>query len=134
MDRISMTKLREVLEASWDAKTAYLSVSQAGNPALGQCYPTSRVLQLYYPDMEIVEGAVKTTDGLEKHFWNLVIIEDHEYHIDLTWQQFPPGSIVQNYKIRERNTLNDNQPTIERVQLLHDRVAKKLAAADPISV
>src|SRR5579872_6391973 len=40
--RVSMPDLREALEASWDTATAYGGVSEAGNPALGQCYPTSR--------------------------------------------------------------------------------------------
>ncbi|MBC7546228.1 hypothetical protein H7171_00605 [Candidatus Saccharibacteria bacterium] len=43
--KADMLKIREALEASWDEKTSYLAVKQEGNPALGQCYPTSRVVQ-----------------------------------------------------------------------------------------
>jgi hypothetical protein len=55
-----MPCLREALAASWDKRTAYLEVEQAGNPALGQCYPTSRVVQHYYPETEIIKGIVWT--------------------------------------------------------------------------
>jgi hypothetical protein len=55
-----MLCLREALAASWDKRTAYLEVEQAGNPALGQCYPTSRVVQHYYPETEIIKGKVWT--------------------------------------------------------------------------
>jgi hypothetical protein len=58
--RFNMLELREALEASWDEATSYGCVSEAGNPALGQCYPTSWVVQQFYPEVEIVEGEVWT--------------------------------------------------------------------------
>lgn len=122
-----MTQLREAIEASWKPDTAYLEVSMEGNPALGQCYPTSRVFQFFFPESEIVEGAVKTIKGMEKHFWNVIESGGVLCHIDFTWQQFPPGSRVVDYKIRNRNTLNDSQKTIDRVELLNKRVTVYLA-------
>lgn len=53
-----LLKIREALEASWDEKTSYLAVKQEGNPALGQCYPTSRVVQHFFPETEIIKGKV----------------------------------------------------------------------------
>jgi hypothetical protein len=53
-----MLLLREALTASWDKRTAYLEVERMGNPALGQCYPTSRTVQHYYPETEIIKGKV----------------------------------------------------------------------------
>ena len=118
-----MLKLREAVEASWDSKTSYLSVAEDGNPALGQCYPTSRVIQHFFPNTEIVEGQIWTGVQTEKHFWNLLKSKDGSvYHVDLTWQQFPPGSIVKSYKIRDRETLGDGPATIRRVGLLLERV------------
>ena len=122
-----MTQLREALEASWKPDTAYLEVFEEGNPALGQCYPTSRVVQFFFPEVEIVEGEVWTGASTEKHFWTVLTINDDEYHIDFTWQQFPAGSSVQSYKIRDRNTLGDGKQTIRRVELLHERVKEYLA-------
>src|ERR1700679_87219 len=116
--KISMLALREALEASWDAATAYGGASEAGNPALGQCYPTSRVVQHFYPNVEIVEGEVWTGKSVEKHFWNVLIAEGNEYHIDLTWRQFSPGSAVCTFRIRDRETLGDSLPTVERCDLL----------------
>ena len=119
---MDMIKLREALEATWDEKTSYLNVSESGNPALGQCYPTSRVIQLFFPDTEIVEGEVWTGKSLEKHFWNLLKLNGFDYHIDFTWQQFPNGSIIKRWKVRDRHSLGDDQNTINRVETLHERV------------
>src|SRR5476651_320809 len=65
-----MLCLREALAASWDKRTAYLEVEQVDNPALGQCYPKSRVVQHYYPETEIIKGKVWTGKAVDVHFWN----------------------------------------------------------------
>lgn len=119
---IDLLKLREALEASWDAKTSYLGVSQKGNPALGQCYPTSWVVQYFFPEAEIVKGEVDTGKGIEIHFWNVLLSDGSLYHIDLSWQQFPHGSKVTGFKVLDRNKLGDSDATIERCQLLKHRV------------
>ena len=124
---IDMLKLRQAIEASRKSDTAYLYVEELGNPALGQCYVTSRVVQHYFPEAEIVEGEVQTPKGIEKHFWNVFKSNGKELHIDLTWQQFPPVSIVKDWKIRDRHTLNDTPPTVERVELLLSRVRRILS-------
>lgn len=59
-DQNFMLLLREALEASWDRQTANGAVEKAGNPTLGECYPTSRVVQNYYPATEIINGNVWT--------------------------------------------------------------------------
>ena len=120
--QVDLTQLREALEASWNEQTSFQAVSEPGNPALGQCYPTSRVVQFFFPATEIIEGQVWTGRGLEKHFWNLLDANGSRYHIDLTWQQFPNGSVVKSWKIRDRQTLGDGPKTIARVELLHNRV------------
>lgn len=125
--KIDMLKLREALEASWDSETSYLNVSEKGNPALGQCYPTSWLVQHFFPETEIVEGQVWTGKSSEKHFWNVLVVGGVDYHIDLSWQQFPVGSSVRSYKIRDRETLGDSQKTIDRCQLLLKRVMDYIA-------
>jgi hypothetical protein len=124
---MDMLKLREALEASWQPDTAYLKVREEGNPALGQCYPTSRVVQYYFPETEIVEGQVWTGQKMEKHFWNVRQIGEDLYHIDLSWSQFPAGSVVKSFKVRDRETLGDGPETIKRVELLLSRVETNLA-------
>lgn len=126
-----MLKLREALEASWDSKTSYLNVSEEGNPALGQCYPTARVIQYYFPETEIVEGQVRTVKGMEKHFWNLLENKGKKYHLDFTWQQFPTGSVVQSFKIRNRNELGDSPQTVRLIELLLKRVQRYLGETSP---
>ena len=117
-----MLRLREALAASWDKRTAYLEVEQMGNPALGQCYPTSQAVQHYYPETEIIKGKVWTGKTLDVHFWNGLRIGDDWYHIDLSWQQFPAGSIIQEFVIVERQELNDSEATMQRCALLLKRV------------
>ena len=63
-----MPRLGEALEAFWDRQTAYGRIEQAGNPALGQCNPTARVVQHYCPATEIIKGTVWTGQGEETHF------------------------------------------------------------------
>jgi hypothetical protein len=114
--------IREALEASWDEKTSYLAVKKKGNPALGQCSPTARVVQHFFPKTEIVKGKVWNGSELELHFWNVLQIEGLLYHIDLSWQQFPPNSSVREFEILDRSSLNDSQGTLDRCALLLSRV------------
>ena len=124
--KVDMLQLRQAIEASWQSDTAYQHVEEKGNPALGQCYVTSRVIQNYFPDAEIVEGEVQTSGGIEKHFWNLFKTDSQELHLDLTWQQFPPGSTVKTWKIRARNTLDNSQDAVDRVDRLLNKVEQSL--------
>lgn len=71
----SLLLICEALEASWDDKTAYLSVKKEGNPALGQCYPTARVVQYFFPETEIIKGKVWNGNKIEIHFWNGLLVD-----------------------------------------------------------
>ena len=123
-----MLRLREALAASWDKRTAYFEVEQAGNPALGQCYPTSRVVQHYYPETEIIKGTVWTGETTEIHFWNGLRVGNDWSHIDLSWQQFPAGSTIEGFVIIGRRELNDGEATMQRCALLLKRVGEYLTA------
>lgn len=125
--KVDMFRLREAFEASWRPDTAFLEVSEEGNSALGQCYPTSRVVQFYFPETEIVEGQVWTGKAMEKHFWNVLEAGGEVYHIDFTWQQFPAGSSVKEYRVLDREALGDGEQTVRRVELLKSRVGDFLA-------
>lgn len=122
-------RIREALEASWDTKTSYLAGFQPGNPAFGQCYPTARLVQHFFPGTEIIKGEVWNGKAIETHFWNGLVLGDQLYHIDLTWQQFPFGSSVRVFKLLDRNELNDSPQTIERCELLRQRVLSYLSVA-----
>lgn len=126
-----MLRIREALEASWDGQTSYKAVVKPGNPALGQCYPTSRVVQHYYPETEIIKGTVWTGESEETHFWNGLPIGDDWYHIDLSWQQFPPGSIIREFVVLDRQNLGDTEPTLQRCALLLNRVEDYLRNHPP---
>jgi len=122
--RLSLRRLRRAFEASWDERTSYRSVVRDGNPAIGQCYPTARVVQVFYPEAEIARGRVATPDGaLETHFWNVF----RSHHIDLTWQQFPTGPQVCGFELLERRELGDGRETSARCDLLLSRVLEHLA-------
>ena len=124
-----MLRLREALEASWDKQTAFGGVAECGNAALGQCYPTARVVQHFFPATEIVKGAVWTGKNEEVHFWNALAFGTHWYHIDLSWQQFPPGSVVREFRALDRYNLGDSEPTVQRCARLLSRVVEHLATA-----
>ena len=123
---VPLARLRAAIEASWDSRTAYLGACRPGNPALGQCYPTARVVQWFFPHLEIASGEVDTGSALEWHFWNVDPEGDPLVHVDLTWQQFGQGAKVRHFKILDRHALGDSPPTIERCRLLLERVLVRL--------
>ncbi|HEX8443547.1 MAG TPA: hypothetical protein VF631_07855 [Allosphingosinicella sp.] len=123
---VTIDRLRSALEASWDAHTAYQGAVRPGNPAFGQCYPTARVVQWFFPESEIACGDVDTGSSIECHFWNVRVDGDRTDHIDLSWEQFPPGSAVLNYRLLDRNALGDSPPTLARCALLLERVHAEL--------
>lgn len=125
--------LADALEASWDQQTSYQAAVRPGNPALGQCYPTSRVVQHFFPDYEIAKGVVWTGSELETHFWNVRGIGLEAHWIDLSWKQFPPRSVVRHFELLDRNALGDSEGTRKRCALLLERVLVHLerASRDP---
>jgi len=127
---VSLLQLRLALDASWAPDTAYLGVYKPGNSALGQCYPTSRVVQWFFPDLEITTGEVDTGSSLETHFWNIDCSTEPPEHVDLTWQQFPSTSRVVRFRLLDRNTLGDSPPTVLRCRLLLKRVLLALGHRD----
>jgi hypothetical protein len=124
---VSLPRLKSALEASWDSRTAYLGACRPGNPALGQCYPTARVVQWFFPRFEIAAGEVDTGSTSECHFWNVDPACDPPMHVDLTWQQFGQGSRVMQFEILDRHRPSDSAPTITRCELLLERVLLKPA-------
>lgn len=101
---------------------AFHETEKAGKRAIGQCYPTSRVVQHYYPATEIIKGKVWTGAREEIHFWNGLPVGDEWYHIDLSWQQFPTASDVREFVVLDRRQLDDSEATLQRCALLLKRV------------
>jgi hypothetical protein len=127
-ERVDPAVLERAIALSWDHRTAYQGVSKPGNPALGQCYPTSRVVQWFYPEFEIARGEVWTVHGIERHFWNIRLSDRGEEWIDMSWRQFPPGSVVRQFEMLDRDALGDSEATRERCDLLLRRALKRLAS------
>lgn len=127
---VSLSRLEEALEAAWDCSTAFAGAFQAGNPALGQCYPTARIVQWFFPNFDIAAGEVETGSGVEAHFWNIGCSAEPPEHVDLTWQQFPTTSRVVGLRVLDRNTLGDSPPTVLRCRLLLQRVLVALGHRD----
>ncbi|HEX8193361.1 MAG TPA: hypothetical protein VF552_10725 [Allosphingosinicella sp.] len=123
---VSLHQLKSALEASWDGATAYLGAHQPGNAAVGQCYPTARVVQWFFPELEIASGEVDTGSTIEAHFWNIDPASEPVRHVDLTWQQFAEDSQVSGFRILDRHAFNDSLATTRRCQLLLERVLKAL--------
>ena len=126
---MDLIAVREALESSWSPRTSYGGVWEEGNPALGQCYPTARVVQHFLPRSEIVKGSVWTRTQHEIHFWNELIVDGARIAVDLTWQQFPPGSIVTAQGTLDRDELGDSPATVARCDLLLASVLARLGQA-----
>jgi hypothetical protein len=131
VSRIDLLRLRSALEASWDSESAFDGIVEPSNPAYGQCYPTARVVQYFFPETEIAEGQVWTGQKLERHFWNVLEHEGTLFHIDLSWQQFPIGSSVHEYTVADRSTIIESPETVARVETLLRRVEARLNAEKP---
>jgi hypothetical protein len=129
--RVDLASLAAALEACWDHRTAYRGITQPGNPAFGQCYPTARVVQWFYPEVEILCGDVWTGSSIECHFWNSRGGADEAEWIDLSWKQFPASSIVKRFEVLDRTTLGDSPATLERCGLLLERVLAHLGLVSP---
>ena len=130
---VDLERLAGAIEASWDHRTAYGGITRPGNPAFGQCYPTSRVVQFFYPEVEIARGNVWTGSSTECHFWNIRGSGAQAEWIDLSWKQFPPGSVVQHFELLDRRHLGDSPPTVARCALLLRRVLSHLSDRPPPS-
>jgi hypothetical protein len=124
---ITLAQLAAVLEVSWRPDTAHLGVAETGNPALGQCYPTSWVVQRFFPGFEIVRGLVDTGGGSETHFWNLDASVSPPKRIDLSWQQFARGSRIIAFEVLDRDRPGDTPGTVARCERLLARVLSALA-------
>jgi hypothetical protein len=118
----NLAGLRNTLEASWDEMTSYQGAVPPGNPAFGQCYPTSWLLQQLDPRIEIARGTVEVADRLHIHYWNVLPTVAGLWHLDLTWDQFAPGARVQQFELLHRERLNDSAATVARRDLLLRRV------------
>jgi hypothetical protein len=124
----TLLQVREALEASWDEKTSYQAALKKGNPALGQCYPTSRVVQHFFPDTQIIKGKVWSGTEIETHFWNGLTVNGTLYHIDLSWRQFAAGSSVREFEMFDHTLAEDSDSTVQRCELLLQRVIDYLDA------
>jgi hypothetical protein len=80
------------------------------------------VVQHYYPAAEIIKGKVWTGESEETHFWNGLLVGDEWYHIDLSWRQFPVGSVIREFVVLDRRFTGDSEATILRCALLLTRV------------
>jgi hypothetical protein len=129
--RPSRAALAEALAASWDARTAYLGVHVPGNPALGQCYPTARVVQWFYPAFEVAVGEVAAGDRVERHFWNIRGSGADAEWLDFSWMQFPPGARVTRFEMLDLQAVQDSPATQARCALLMERVLAHLGCDDP---
>lgn len=115
----SLIQLREALEHSWDKETAY-SVENYENhdPAWGQCAVTACVVYNYFK-CALIKGKVTMPDGsTTSHYWNNIDGVD----VDLTWRQFPVGSVVSERKTADFYDLMENEWTNQRFRRLLGRV------------
>ena len=83
------------------------------------------------PPPKSSKGVVLAGGGEETHFWNGLLVGDDWYHLDLSWQQFPPGSVIKEFFVLDRDNLGDSEATVQRCALLLKRVQERLGTSEP---
>lgn len=90
---MEFSKLEELLNLSWTKKTSADSKNWTEkNKSYGQCVVSALIVQDYFGG-EIVWSNAELPDGsIVSHYFNLI----GEVYYDLTFKQFPKGTIVPN--------------------------------------
>lgn len=122
----ALTALAAALEDSWDHHTAYQGIFNPNNPAAGQCYPTSRVVQWFFLTCRVASGKVWTGAATEHHFWNMRETQRGSERFDLSWKQFPMGSAIKGFELISDDPSKDSPGTQDRCALLLKRVMAQL--------
>lgn len=118
--------LEQAIRESWDRNTCYPPLSHLWtpqNPSVGQGAVTALVIQDY------LGGSLPYCKHLN-HYWNLTRWNED---IDLTRAQFPPDAIIcmDDLHSREYVIARIDANTMERYQILKERVEQKMSAQMP---
>jgi len=125
--RLIPDPLRAALAAGWGADTsADGSAWPALNPPHGQCAVTALVIQ-----DRLGGQLLRTTVGGVSHYYNQL---PNGVEVDMTWPQFPAGSVRAPSEERTREYVLSSPATTERYRILARRVANQLAVTgDPLA-
>jgi len=118
-------ELEKILEKVWAKETSIEPEKWTKeNPSLGQCVPTSLIVNDYIGG-EIVWALAKLPDGQEiSHYFNKI----NGNEIDLTRKQFPAGTQIAEGKERKKNYQNtrdylmSNEDVVNRYLRLNQNI------------
>lgn len=121
-----LTILREKFEKGFSPETA-LGEFNNKIPSTGHCAVASIIIQTIYGGK-----FVSTYINNISHWFNRIIIDNQEYDIDLTGDQFnlpkiqikPAGSLYSNTRIRETSDLNEE--TKIRSKILANKINENI--------
>jgi hypothetical protein len=111
--------LRAAIQPGWSSETAWHATWDPANPPLNQCAVTAMVLQDF-----LGGDLIHTTVGGISHYFNRL---PGGQEIDLTRDQFPPGSPIGTSTVVPRKQLDRSADTVRRYRLLRRRVEAGLA-------
>lgn len=125
MTRYSLDQIKSAIRTSWDADTSASGEAwTADNPALGQCVPSSLVLQ-DFTEGELERLATERNGVRETHY--RVVLPDGTVE-DVSADQYPEGQIFDaapvEGNLREYVLANEN--TRRRYTILMGRVCEQL--------
>ncbi|MBF6175573.1 YunG family protein [Nocardia blacklockiae] len=129
MGKVSVGTLQAALQAAWSAETSAAPDWTMQNPAKGQCAVTACVVQDYFAGHIVHTTATLPNGKTVSHYLNAI---DGEA-IDLTRQQFPPGTRftipgprTRGFTSTRQYCLSDDH-TRHRYEMLSRRVMEYLA-------
>lgn len=119
----TLIRLREALEHSWSQDTTYCEGAYSRrNPSCGQCLVTALVLQHYFGGDIIGASFTEPSGHTGSHYW----LKLNGVDVDLTWQQFPIGTKLSNFRKSSR-ALNLKHKNVNlRYNILLPRVEEYL--------
>lgn len=115
----SLLDFRTRVEQAWCSQTAHLGYTRDENPAHGQCAVTALLFHQYFGG-QIKKATVvgPSSDPFRtKHYWNVYKGVD----VDLTWQQFPVGSRIDQLSIKDVDSKSLTKSVRNRYNLLKER-------------
>lgn len=120
MEKISIEDLKEALENSWSADTAFNRKNwNPENPAVQHCWVTAMVVQKFLGG-EIKAAELKDGDS---HFWNVLPGGAEK---DFTKIQFPKGFVIPLGKIVNARAAFRNPWNYKRFKILEEKVEEFL--------
>jgi hypothetical protein len=129
---IDRSAVIDAIRSSWCAATIAEGDWDTGNPARGQCEPSSFVAWRYLGGDLVLGRVLVGGEQVEHHYWNRINGQD----LDLTQEQFGPEHIVEELRVLPNDFLTENMASMKpemlhRIDLMSTKVGAILGHSPP---